>query len=156
MRPNRYSRQKPAPKAHEIPEWLGAPLWAFGRSVKQNWKSIAWAASLIIALYLPNVLHTHAHARDNARCDRINYAALVAYQYGCTGRDCSAEKAEYEQIVQLAIGTMLEDCHPNEPWTPSQQLASWGGAYSRLTASLSGIIPPEKEPETLEVAEVTG
>lgn len=119
----RVVRAAPKPKRHEIPAWVGAPLWAAGNFVKKHWKLKAWALSLVAVGYAPYALHTHASYKDNLRCDRINYAAQVAYQYGCTGRECSEDLVAYEQTVLMTYGALREGCHTPPPIRPDQAVS---------------------------------
>lgn len=154
MRPDRY-RQKPKPTRHEIPAWVGVPLWALGGFLRKHWRTKAYIAALVFALYLPSNLHTHAHYKDNQRCDRTNYTAQVLFQYGCTGRSCSEDALAYEQKTQMLLAALTADCHPKPPWTPTRQIRTWKASFDRSIEPLNGLVPeqPEIDPAEVEYAE---
>lgn len=153
------AKPQPAPRKHELPHFIGAPLWAAGTFVRRHWKIKAWALSVILAGYLPYVMHSHASYKDDRRCDRINYAAQVAYQYGCTGRACSDDLLAYEQTVLMTYGALQEGCHAPPPIRPDQAVSMFinvaGDALQGLQDT-EAIMPEPPSPKPTLVADAQG
>jgi len=157
----RRAVKKPAPApAHKIhlPAWIGAPLWWCAGFARRNWKPAAWLASVLVAFYTPYVLHVHSHYLDDRRCDRINYAAQVAYQYGCAGRECSPDVVQYERQIMEMYGAMMQGCHVPAPMRPDEALSmllSVGdNVLKGLSETKSIAVEPEKDGVTI-VAEAS-
>jgi hypothetical protein len=135
-------------KKHEIHPAIGAPLWWTGSFLRRHWKAKAWIASVIVAFYLPYMLHEHATYLDDHRCDRISYASQVAYQYGCYGRDCTPDKEAYDQTVQLLFGSVSAGCYAPAPLRPDEVfdlvIDSFVQAFDDAS-DVEVIIPPEGE-----------
>lgn len=128
----RAVRAAPSAKRHEIPAWVGAPLWWAGGFVKRHWRALAWSGLVLAVGYLPYTVHRHAHYIEDRRCDKINYAAQVAYQYGCAGRECSQELMHYEQQVLMTYGALKEGCHAPAPIRPDEAVSMFVNAGSDL------------------------
>lgn len=138
-------RASPAPKRHEIHPAIGAPLWWAASFIRRHWRAKVWIASLVLAFYTPYLLHEHSTKLDDARCDRIAYAAHVAYQYGCHGRDCSPDKEAYEQTVQMLIGSVSAGCHAPAPIRPDEAVLLVYKAVTKANDELERVVPPESE-----------
>ena len=151
----RAVRPKPQakPKTHEIPAWIGAPLWAAGNFAKRHWKTKAWVALVIVAAYSPYAMHRHAHYLDDRRCDKINYAAQVAYQYGCAGRDCSEDLLAYEQTVLMTYGALQEGCYAPAPIRPDEAISIFvnvgRNALNEIRKPAPAPVPPDAPAATL-------
>ena len=151
----RAVRPKPQakPKKHEIPAWIGAPLWAAGSFAKRHWKTKAWVALVIVAAYSPYMMHRHAHYLDDRRCDKINYAAQVAYQYGCAGRDCSEDLLAYEQTVLMTYGALQEGCYAPAPIRPDEAISIFvnvgRNALNEIRKPAPAPVPPDAPAATL-------
>lgn len=138
----------PKPKRHEIPAWVGAPLWALGGFAKRHWKTKAWLALLVIAAYSPYMMHRHAHYLDDRRCDKINYAAQVAYQYGCAGRDCSEDLLAYEQTVLMTYGALQEGCYAPAPIRPDEAISIFVNAGRKTLNDVQKVRPEPSQTVT--------
>ncbi len=142
--------RRPAPHKHEIPAWIGAPLWAIGKFLRKSWKKLGYVALVIAAFYLPYVLHIHAHTLKDAQCDQLTYATYVSYNYGCSGVECSADKAAYSAAMDVQLGLMAAGCYAEPPPRPDEVIVM-------LTSALKSLTEPEESetpPQTL-VAEAT-
>lgn len=154
----RAVRRAPQAKRHEIPAWVGAPLWAAGNFAKRHWRAFAWFALVIAVGYMPYFVHRHAHYIEDRRCDKINYAAQVAYQYGCAGRDCSPDLVHYEQQVLMTYGALKEGCYAAPPVRPDEAISMFVNAGANLLKDIQDAgkaMPEEAETQVTIVAEAS-
>lgn len=154
----RAVRRAPQAKRHEIPAWVGAPLWAAGNFVKRHWRAFAWSGLVLAVGYMPYFVHRHAHYIEDRRCDKINYAAQVAYQYGCAGRDCSPEMVHYEQQVLMTYGALKEGCYAAPPVRPDEAVSMFVNAGASVLKDIQNTqkaLPEEAETQVTIVAEAS-
>jgi len=146
-------------KRHEIPAWVGAPLWAVGGFAKRHWKTKAWIAAVLVAGYTPYVMHRHAHYIEDYRCDKITVAAQVAYQHGCFGRECSEDLLAYEQTVLMTYGALQEGCYAPAPIRPDEAVSMFVNAAGDALQGLQetdAVLPEPPNPKPTLVADVGG
>ena len=128
-------------------------MWAAGNFAKRHWKTKAWVALVIVAAYSPYAMHRHAHYLDDRRCDKINYAAQVAYQYGCAGRDCSEDLLAYEQTVLMTYGALQEGCYAPAPIRPDEAISIFvnvgRNALNEIRKPAPAPVPPDAPAATL-------